>query len=161
MRRAVAKVIEKSLEQGLFFICLRETTSGDLSKGSLEAVLIHLLSILCAWAQEIQRYDFASLFQPGIRRFTSCEAAVCIGFPEFSMESVDVVTHAHQQEIGSDTFLSPHQESSESAIFFYHAKGAFNRNEPIHSKENSFGRCCFSKGGAVVRGKGYEFFIYQ
>ena len=58
-KRAVAKVIEESLEQGPFSCVLRETTSGDLSKGSLEAVLIHLLWILFVLAQEIQRYAFA------------------------------------------------------------------------------------------------------
>ena len=57
------------------------------------------------------------------------------------MEFVYVVIHAHQQEFRSEVFLSPHQESSESAVYFYHAKGAFNLNGPIHSKENSFGRC--------------------
>ena len=62
-------------------------------------------------------------------------------FLNFSMEFVYVVTHAHQEESGSDVFLSPHQESSESAVFFYHAKGAFTLNGPIHSKENSLGRC--------------------
>ena len=40
-------MIEKSLEQWPFFMCLRETTSSDLSKGSLEAIPIHLLWILC------------------------------------------------------------------------------------------------------------------
>ncbi len=33
----------------LFHVILRETTSGELSKGSLKAVLIHLLRILCVW----------------------------------------------------------------------------------------------------------------
>ena len=57
----------------------------------------------------------------------------------FSMEFVYVVAHAHQQKFRSDVFLSPHQKSSESAVFFYDAKGAFDLDGPIHSKKNSFG----------------------
>jgi len=57
----------------------------------------------------------------------------------FGMEFVYVVAHAHQQEFRSDVFLSPHQESSETTVFFYNAKGSFDLDGPIHSKENSFG----------------------
>ena len=56
-----------------------------------------------------------------------------------SMEFVYVVTHAHQQEFGSDIFLSPHQESSKPAVFFYDSKGSFDLDRPIHSKQNSLG----------------------
>ena len=58
---------------------------------------------------------------------------------DFGMEFVYVVTHAHQQEFRSDVFLSPHQESSESAVLFYDTKGAFDLDGPIHAKQNSFG----------------------
>jgi hypothetical protein len=57
----------------------------------------------------------------------------------FGMEFIYVVAHAHQQEFRSYVFLSPHQESSETIVFFYDAKGSFDLDRPIHSKENTFG----------------------
>ena len=151
------KRLENHWSKGPFSCVSRETTSGDLSKASLETILIHLLWNLCvlgAGNSAIRCFNQeASDVIPVKKMVTSVSL-------NFSMELVYVVTHAHQQEFRSGVFLSPHQESSESAVFFYHAKGAFYAQSDSY-EESLWALLCFLRRFAVFRGKDFEFSICQ
>ena len=138
---AVAKVIEETVAQwplSYVFICEKRLQRPicRVVGGVSYPPIVHSL---CFERSKFSSMLFFRFFHCVSGDFPLMKQLVTSISLDFGMEFVYVVTHAHQQKFGSDIFLSPHQESSEPAVFFYNPKGAFDLDGPIHAKENSFG----------------------
>ena len=115
-------------------------TSNGLCTGSFEALGYSLnVHSLCFGRRKFSSMLFFRFFSLGSGYFLLVKQLVTPIFLNFGMEFVHVITHTHQQEFGADVFLSPHQESSKSAVLFYDPKCSFDLDGPIHAKKNSFG----------------------
>ena len=62
------------------------------------------------------------------------------------MQAEEVVTHRHEQHLGSDVFFAAREKATERVILFDHGEDALRLDRSVHPQQYSFWRDNFLVG---------------